>query len=86
LLELGKRVIVYEAFYPQEEDNDKVRGRGEHFTTKEWEKIFKYLSDEKYKVEFIRPQQFHLNKETQNRVDSILRQVDCICFHVEEQL
>jgi SAM-dependent methyltransferase len=28
LLKLGKRVIVYETFFPQEEDNDKVRGRG----------------------------------------------------------
>ena len=84
LLELGKRVIVYEAFYPQEEDNDKVRGRGEYFTTKEWKEIFEYLS-EKHKVEFIRPQQFHLDKETINRADSILRQVDCICFYVEKQ-
>jgi len=86
LLELGKRVIVYEAFCPQEEDNDKVRGRGGYFTTKEWKKIFKYLSDEKYKVKFIRPQKFHFDKETIKRVDSILRQVDCICFYVEEQL
>ena len=36
LLELGKRVIVYEAFYPQDKDDDKERGRGGYFTTKEW--------------------------------------------------
>jgi len=85
LLKLGKRAIVYEAFYPQEEDNDKVRGRGGYFITKEWKEILEYLS-EKYKVDFIRPQQFHLDKETLNRVDSILRQVDYVCFYVEEQL
>lgn len=84
LFKLGKRVIVFEAFYPQEKDNDKVRGRGEYFTTKEWKKTFEYLSG-KHKVEFIRPRQFHLNKETLSRVDSMLRQVDCICFYVEEQ-
>ena len=86
LLQLGKRVIVYEYFCPHEEDADKVRGRGGHFTTKEWKEIFEYLSDEKYKVKFIRPQQFHLDNETLNRVDSILRQVDCTCFYMEEQL
>lgn len=85
LLELGKRVIVFEAFYPQEKDNDKVRGKGEYFTTREWKKTFEYLSG-KYKVEFIRPRQFHLNMETLSRVDSILRRLDCICFYVEEQV
>jgi hypothetical protein len=78
LLGLGKRVIIYEFFEPSDTDNDKIRGRGGYFTTKEWRRIFEYLSDEKYKVKFIRPQQFPLN-----RVDSILRQVDCICFCVE---
>lgn len=84
LLELGNRVIVYEAFF-QGKDNDKVRGRGGYFTTKEWKEMFKYLS-EKHRVEFIRPQQFHLNKKTLNRVFSILRQVDYVCFYVEEQV
>jgi hypothetical protein len=84
LLKLGKRVIVYEGFDPNEEDADKIRGRGGYFTTKEWRRILEYLSG-KYKVEFIRPKQFHLNKETLNKVDSILRKVDCVCFYVEEQ-
>ena len=84
LLELGERVIVYESFFPQDKDNDKVRGRGGYFATKEWIETFKYLSG-KHRVEFIRPQQFHLNKETLNKVDLILKQVDCICFYVEEQ-
>jgi hypothetical protein len=84
LLGLGKRVIIYEFFDPSATDNDKIRGRGGYFTTKEWKDIFKHLSG-KYKVEFIRPQQFPLNKETLDRVDSILRQVDCVCFYMEEQ-
>jgi hypothetical protein len=84
LLGLGKRVIIYEFFDPSDIDNDKIRGRGGYFTTKEWRRILEYLSG-KYKVEFIRPEQFHLDKETINRVDSILRQVGCICFYVEEQ-
>ena len=83
LLELGERVIVYESFSPQDKDNDKMRGRGGYFTTKEWIETFKSLS-EKYRVEFIRPKKFPLNKETLNKVDSILRQVDCICFYVEK--
>lgn len=85
LLRLGERLIIYEFFDPSDTDNDKIRGRGGYFTREEWKEIFKYLSDEKYKVKFIRPQQFHLDKETINRADSILRQVDCICFYVEEQ-
>lgn len=84
LLGLGKRVIVYECFFPHEEDIDKVRGRGGYFTTKEWGGIFEYLYG-KYKVEFVRPKKFNLNKETLNKVDSILRQVDCICFYVESK-
>lgn len=43
VLGLGKRVIVYEAFYPQEKDNDKVRGSGRYFTMKEWKEIFTNL-------------------------------------------
>jgi len=82
LLRLGKRVIVYETFFPQGEDDDKIRGRGGYFTATEWGRIFEYLSG-KYKVEFVRPERFQLNKETLNRIDSILRQVDCVCFYVE---
>ena len=85
LLELGKRVIVYESFVPTDEDEDKVRGRGGYFTTKEWMKTFEHLS-ENYNVEFVSPQQFHVDKETLNRVDSIIKKVDCICFYVEKQL
>ena len=86
LLELGKRVIVYETFFPQEKDNDKVRGRGGYFTTKEWNETFKNLFLKAYRIEFVRPKQFHLNKGTISRVDSMLRQVDCICFYVEKQV
>jgi hypothetical protein len=83
LLGLGKRVIVYETFFPQEKDDDKVRGRGGYFITKEWEKILKSISD-KYKVEFITPKRCHLdNKELENMIAK-LRQVDCICFYVED--
>jgi hypothetical protein len=84
LFGLGNRVIFYEAFFPQEKDDDKVRGRGGYFTTKEWKRTFEYLS-KTYKVKFIRPKQFNLNKETLNKIESILRKVDDICFYVEEQ-
>ncbi len=85
LLGLGKRVVIYETYLPQEKDEDKVRGRGGYFTPKEWKQIFEYLLSGKYKVKFIRPEKFHLDKETLNKGDSILRQVDCICFYVEKQ-
>jgi len=84
LLESGKKVLVYEWFDPNETDEDKVRGRGGYFTIKEWMRIFEYLS-RKYEVEFIRPERFHLNKEALDRVCSILRQVDCVCFVVERK-
>jgi hypothetical protein len=83
LLGLGKRVIIYEYFDPNKIDDDKVRGRGGYFTTEELRAIFKYLSG-KYKVEFIKPEKFHVDKEALNRVDSILRKVDTICFYVEK--
>jgi len=83
LLELGKRMIVYESFVPTDEDEDKVRGRGGYFTTKEWMKTFEHLS-ENYNVEFVNPQQFHVDKKTLNRVNSIIKKVDCICFYVEK--
>jgi len=85
LLELGKRVIIYEFFDPSDTDDDKIRGRGEYFTMKEWKRIFEYLSA-KYQVEFIRPKKFDLDKKTSNKADSILRQVDHICFYVEKQI
>jgi hypothetical protein len=82
LLELGKRVIVYECFHPHEEDDDKVRGRGGYFTIKEWRQILSYLS-ENYRVEFIEPLRCHLNKKELDKMIAKLRQVDCICFSVE---
>jgi len=78
-------VIIYEFFYPSDADDDKIRGRGGYFTTKEWKRIFEYLLG-KYKVEFTRPKRFNLDKKILNNVDSILRQVDVICFCVEEKI
>lgn len=83
LLRFGNRVIIYEAFYPHEEDEDKVRGRGGYFTIKEWRRIFSYLS-ENYRVEFIEPLRCHLDKKELEKVIAKLRQVDCICFYVEQ--
>ncbi len=85
LFRYGKRVIIYEAFYPHEEDNDKVRGRGGYFTREEWKQTFEHLAG-KYKVGFVRPEPFLLDKETLDRIDSILRKVDYICFYAEKQL
>ena len=82
LLQLGKRVIVYEYFCPHEEDADKVRGRGGYFTIREWKRILNNLS-ENYRVEFIEPLKFHLNKKEIVKVIEKLREVDCICFYVK---
>jgi len=82
LLQLGNRVIIYEFFDPNTDDDDKMRGRGGYFTAKEWTDIFDHLF-KKYRVKFIRPQH---NKETLSKVKPMLRQVDCICFYVEEQV
>ena len=84
LFKLGKRVVIYEGFFPQEEDKDKVRGRGGYFTRKELKGILTYLS-EKYRVEFIRPQRFHLGTETLGKINSMLRKVDIVCFYIEER-
>jgi len=84
LFQLGDRVIIYEAFCPQEEDNDKVRGRGGQFTAKEWKDLFKYLLSEKYTVKFTRPQPLSLDKENLSRVDQLLRENDLLCFYVEK--
>jgi uncharacterized protein YjhX (UPF0386 family) len=82
LLQLGKRVIVYEGFDASEEDDDKVRGRGGYFTTEEWRQIFRYLS-ENSRVEFIEPLKYRLTKSKLKEIESELRQVDFICFYVE---
>ena len=83
LLELGERVLIYECFAPDEEDDDKIRGRGGYFTAKEWKRMFKYLAG-KYKVHFIRPQQFILSKQMLSNLDPTLRQVDTVCFYFED--
>lgn len=85
LLGLGKRVIIYEFFDPNEPDDDKIRGRGGYFIREEWERIFKHLSRRNYNVKFIRPKGFHLDKKTLNNAFSTLRQVDNICFYVEKR-
>jgi hypothetical protein len=81
MLELGKRVIIYEWFFPQDKDDDKVRGRGGYFTTKEWEDIFNSL-EKRCSVKFIRPQ---FNEKTFREIKQMLKQDDCLCFYVEKQ-
>jgi len=87
LFELGERVIVCEAFYPQEKDDDKVRGRGGYFTIKEWERIFRYLL-KKHDVKLIRPAEYSPDsrntKVELRKIKAKLRQVDYICFYVEK--
>jgi len=86
LLSLGERVIIYESFDATEEDLDKTRGRGEYFTKNELLQIFKYLLDtEKYQVKFIRPQNFNLDRTISDKIEQMLRQVDVICFYVEDK-
>ena len=84
VLQLGKRVIVYECFRASGKDADKVRGRGGYFTTEEWRQIFSHLS-ENYRVEVIEPIRCHLDKKEVKKVMAKLRQVDCICFYVERK-
>jgi hypothetical protein len=84
LLELGRRVIIYEFFDRNETDNDKIRGRGGYFIKEEWQRIFDYFRKKNYNVKFIRPEGFLLDKEKPNKVDSTLRKVDTICFYVEK--
>jgi len=84
LLSLGERVIIYEPI-KTDGDLDKIRGRGGNFTKNELLQVFKYLSEnEKYKVKFIRPQMFDLDKTTLYKVEPMLRQVDTLCFYVEK--
>ena len=82
LFRYGKRVIVCEAFYPHEKDDDKVRGRGGYFTAREWKQIFHYLLGN-HEVEFIKPVRCHLDKKELKKITAKLRQVDRICFYVE---
>lgn len=84
LLGMGKRVIICEFFDPTAEDDDKIRGRGGYFAVTEWLRILRYLS-QKYEVKFVRPKNFQLHIEDLKEDVQILRQVDCICFYVEEQ-
>jgi len=84
LLELGRRVIIYEFFDRNETDNDKIRGRGGYFIKEEWQRIFDYFRKKNYNVKFIRPEGFLLDKGKPNKVDSTLRKVDTICFCVEK--
>ena len=82
LLELGKRVIIYEYFEPDQKDDDKVRGRGGYFTVNEWRQIFNHLSGN-YRVKIVKPLRCQLDKGEVDTVIAKLRQVDCICFYVE---
>jgi hypothetical protein len=83
LLELGNRVIIYECFDPNEEDDDKVRGRGAYFTRIELTDVLTHISNG-YSVQFIRPEKFLLTKETVDKIEPMLREVDEICFYVEK--
>jgi hypothetical protein len=86
LLSLGERVIIYETIDTPTEDVDKTRGRGGNFTKNELLRVFNYLlENQKYKVKFIRPQVFDVDKTTVDKVELILRQVDIICFYVENK-
>lgn len=88
LLSLGERVLVYEPIETDTDsgDADKTRGRGGNLTKNEFLQIFRYLSEnEKYRIKFIRPKMFDLNKTTLDKIEPILRQVDLICFCIEEQ-
>lgn len=81
LLQLGKRVIIYESFYPQEKDEDKVRGRGGYVTTEEWRTIFTHLL-KNYSVELVKPLKCQLDEKELENVIAKLRQVDYVCFYV----
>jgi len=83
LLELGKRIVVNEYFNATETDDDKERGQGGYFTTNEWTKIFTHLS-ENYKVQLVRPKWLHFGKKESHQIESIIRQIDTLCFYVEK--
>ena len=80
----GEKVIVYEWFVPHDKDDDKVRGRGGYFTIKEWNRILKHLS-KNYRVELFKPLRCHLTQNELGKVKEKLRQVDYICFCIEEK-
>jgi len=82
LLQLGNRVIVYENFYPQETDDDKVRGRGGYFNTEEWRMIFTYLS-KNYTIELVTPLRCKIGEKELENVITKLRQVDMVCFYIK---
>lgn len=82
LLRYGKRIIVYEGFYPGENDSDKYRGRGGYLTTEEWIKTFSHIVDN-YRVKLIQPSRLHLDEKELKDMDTILRKVDTLCFYVE---
>ena len=84
LLGLGKRVIIFESFDPNENDNDKVRGRGAYFTRNELIEMFEGISNG-YRVQFIRPEKFLITDKTFKKVKVILKKVDEICFYVEKK-
>ena len=83
LLKNGKRVIIYENYFPQEKDEDKVRGRGGYFTVNEWKRILTHLA-ENYSLELIRPLRRSIGKEEVESATAKLRQADYICFYVEK--
>ncbi|MGD0646168.1 MAG: hypothetical protein ABSA75_14790 [Candidatus Bathyarchaeia archaeon] len=83
LLAFGDRVVIYEYFYPDSDDDDKVRGRGGYFTADEWKRIFGYLCGN-YRVVFVKPQHFTLDKDSMSRLDLMLRKVDRVCFYLEK--
>jgi len=79
----GEKVIVYEWYDPNATDDDKVRGKGGHFTIAEWNEILTYLSTN-YRVELFKPKRCHLtDKELGNAMEEI-RLRDDICFCVEK--
>lgn len=80
LLQLGNRVIVYESFYPQEKDEDKIRGRGGYLTTEEWRMIFTHLL-KNHSVELVKPLKCQLGEKELENVIAKLRQVDYVCFY-----
>ena len=86
LLSLGERVIIYESFDDTEKDADKTRGRGGYLAKNGLLQILTDLSNnEEYQVSIIRPQTFNLDKTTLDRVEPMLRQVDTICFYLENK-
>jgi hypothetical protein len=82
LLEYGKRVVVYEAFWPHETDDDKVRGRGGYFTVREWESIFDQIPS-KFRGELISPKRCSIDKI--EKMAEELRKVDIVCFYLEKE-